>query len=145
MKYAGHFLDGFGIFGPSRTPPRFQTPILLLILTALYHRSPKQPHHRGAKVPARGLSQIWEARSGGKLKVTMKTKMKYAGYFLDVFGIFGPSRTQPRSFKSLVLLLQGSKGQGPGAWTEKPLSHILPCPTFCPLLYSITDNRNIIR
>ena len=33
-------------------------------------------------------------------------KEEFAGHFLDGFGIFGPSRIQPRSFKAKILLLQ---------------------------------------
>ena len=33
-------------------------------------------------------------------------KEESAGHFLDGFGIFGPSRIQPRSFKAKILLLQ---------------------------------------
>ena len=33
-------------------------------------------------------------------------KEESAGHFLDGFGIFGPRRIQPRSFKAKILLLQ---------------------------------------
>jgi len=33
-------------------------------------------------------------------------KEESAGHFLDGFGIFGPSRIQPRSFKAKIQLLQ---------------------------------------
>ena len=36
----------------------------------------------------------------------MNMKAESAGHFLDGFGIFGPSRIQPRSFKAKIQLLQ---------------------------------------
>ena len=41
-----------------------------------------------------------------KPKSHLKMKEKSAGHFLDGFGIFGPRRIQPRSFKAKILLLQ---------------------------------------